>query len=188
MPDIISYATEVYYSFRDDDTHTKKMVPIRGMYVTGEYTPPEYIDPALCILEFKTNNVTIENYVEKSVDYEMGSSHHLFDIDVDDSFDIVAYSKATAPDQTDGTTHHLFDIDVDDSFDIVAYSKATAPDQTDGTTHHLFDLSVAPTFIIDSKSNEECSSQPEPILRLIEFNVSTPTIEDVSLRKDDVNE
>ena len=158
MPDIISYATEVYYSFRDDDTHTKKMVPIRGMYVTGEYTPPEYIDPALCILEFKTNNVTIENYVEKSVDYEMGSSHH------------------------------LFDIDVDDSFDIVAYSKATAPDQTDGTTHHLFDLSVTPTFIIDSKSNEECSSQPEPILRLIEFNVSTPTIEDVSLRKDDVNE
>ena len=158
MPDIISYATEVYYSFRDDDTHTKKMVQIRGMYVTGEYTPPEYIDPGLCILEFKTNHVTIEDYAEKSVNYETGSSHH------------------------------LYDIDINGSFDIVAYSKTTAPDQTDGTTHHLFDLSVTPTFIIDLKSNEKCGSQPEPILRLIEFNVSTPTIEDVSLRKDDVNE
>ena len=149
MPDTISYAKEVYYAFRDEETGTKQLVPVRGVYVTGEYKPPEYVEPILRVLEFKTNHPLIEDYIESSSRTKSGSSHHLYDIDLDATFVIEAYQSTNVPPQKEGSSHHLYDISVD------------------------------PTYVISAKTKVIGGSQPEPILRMIEFNVSSATIEDV---------
>ena len=179
MPDIISYAKEVYYAFRDEETGTKQLVPVRGVYVTGEYKPPEYVEPILRLLEFKTNHPLIEDYIESSATTKSGSSHHLYDIDLDATFVVEAYSQATAPTQKQGSSHHLYDINVDPTFVIEPYQSTTAPAQKQGSTHHLYDIIVDPTYVISVKTKVIGGSQPEPILRMIEFNVSSATIEDV---------
>ena len=179
MPDTISYAKEVYYAFRDEETGTKQLVPVRGVYVTGEYKPPEYVEPILRVLEFKTNHPLIEDYIESSSTTKSGSSHHLYDIDLDATFRIDAYTQATAPPQKEGSSHHLYDIDLDATFVIEAYQSTNVPPQKEGSSHHLYDISVDPTYVISAKTKVIGGSQPEPILRMIEFNVSSATIEDV---------
>lgn len=179
MPDIISYAKEVYYAFRDEETGTKQLVPVRGVYVTGEYKPPEYVEPILRLLEFKTNHPLIEDYIETSATTKSGSSHHLYDIDLDATFVVEAYTQATAPAQKQGSSHHLYDINVDATFVIEPYQSTTTPPQKHGSTHHLYDIIVDPTCVISVKTTVIGGSQPEPILRMIEFNVSSATIEDV---------
>ena len=85
MPDIINNAKEVYYSFRDDhgDRH---MVPVRGVYVTGEYKPPSYIEPMLRLVSIKTTHPKIEEYTEVSKSHTSDTNHHLYDVDIDDYF------------------------------------------------------------------------------------------------------
>ena len=114
MPDIINNAKEVYYSFRDDrgDRH---MVPVRGVYVTGEYKPPSYIEPMLRLVSIKTTHPKIEEYTEVSKSHTSDTTHHLYDVDIDDIFRIDWYSSKSTS-NTDDTTHHLYDVDVDDYF------------------------------------------------------------------------
>ena len=114
MPDIINNAKEVYYSFRDDrgDRH---MVPVRGVYVTGEYKPPSYIEPMLRLVSIKTTHPMIEEYTEVSKNHTSDTTHHLYDVDIDDIFRIDWYSSKSTS-NTDDTTHHLYDVDIDDYF------------------------------------------------------------------------
>ena len=148
MPDIINNAKEVYYSFRDDrgDRH---MVPVRGVYVTGEYKPPSYIEPMLRLVSIKTTHPKIEEYTEVTKNHWSDTTNHLYDVDVDDIFRIDWYSSRTAPTQTGDTNHHLYDVDVDDIFQ----------------------------FTINPKTTK--GSQPEPILRLVEININKCIVEDV---------
>ena len=180
MSDVINNAREVYYRLpKDLATGTNKIVPIRGMYVTGEYKPPEYIEPVLQLLSVKTNKANIVDYVEKSVSHYSSTSHHLYDVDADDTQRIDWYTSKTAPNQVGSTTHHLFDVDADDTQRIDWY-KSKSVSHYSSTTHHLFDVNSDSTFSIINKSSAIYGSQPEPILRIIEMNVSGLTVEDVT--------
>lgn len=180
MSDIINYAREVYFKLpKDPETGTNKIVPIRGMYVTGEYKPPEYIEPVLHLLSVKTNRATIQDYVEKSVNHYSGTSHHLYDIDANDTYRIDWYTSKTAPNQFASTTHHLYDVDADDTYRIDWY-KSKSINHYSSTSHHLFDTDSDSSFTIVNKPIGIYGSQPEPILRLIELNVSGVTIEDAT--------
>ena len=114
MPDIINNAKEVYYSFRDDhgDRH---MVPVRGVYVTGEYKPPSYVEPMLRLVSIKTTHPKIEEYTEVSKSHTSDTTQHLYDVDIDDVFRIDWYSSKSTS-NTDDTSHHLYDVDIDDYF------------------------------------------------------------------------
>ena len=114
MPDIINNAKEVYYSFRDDhgDRH---MVPVRGVYVTGEYKPPSYVEPMLRLVSIKTTHPKIEEYTEVSKSHTSDTNHHLYDVDIDDVFRIDWYSSKSTS-NTDDTSNHLYDVDIDDYF------------------------------------------------------------------------
>ena len=108
-----------------------------------------YIEPVLQLLSVKTNKANIVDYVEKSVSHYSSTSHHLFDVDADDTQRIDWYKSKS----------------------VSHYSS---------TTHHLFDVNSDSTFSIINKSSAIYGSQPEPILRIIEMNVSGLTVEDVT--------
>lgn len=178
MADRLSNAKQVYYSFRDPTTGTIKIVPVRGVYVTGEWKPPSYIEPTLNLLHIKTNHSTIEDFTEKTESPISTASHHLYDIDLDATFRIDLYTTDTAPNQMGTATHHLYDIDLDATFYIEEYQSTVAPNQIGTATHHLYDVDISNdigTYTVHPKIN--AGSQPEPILRLIELNVSGVTIE-----------
>lgn len=127
MPDIINNAKEVYYSFRDDhgDRH---MVPVRGVYVTGEYKPPSYIEPMLRLVSIKTTHPTIEEYTEVTKNHWSDTTNHLYDVDVDDIFKIDWYSSKSTS-NTDDTTNHLYDVDIDDAFQFTINPRTTKGSQ-----------------------------------------------------------
>ena len=177
MPDIINNAKEVYYSFRDDhgDRH---MVPVRGVYVTGEYKPPSYIEPMLRLVSIKTTHPKIEEYTEVSKSHTSDTNHHLYDVDIDDVFRIDWYSSRTAPSQTADTTQHLYDVDIDDVFRIDWYSSKSTSN-TDVTSHHLYDVDIDDYFQFTINPRTIKGSQPEPILRLVEVNINKCIVEDV---------
>lgn len=91
MSDTITNAKEIYYSFRDEHG-TRHVVPVRGVYVTGEWKPPLYMEPILRVIEFNTNSITIEDYIETEVDHEDMSSIHLYDVGADLSFNMTFFS------------------------------------------------------------------------------------------------
>ena len=173
MPDIITNAREIYYKTPKKLTGTNQIVPVRGVYVANVYKPPQYMEPILRINTISTNHCTIENFKEDEVTPEpLQTTHHLYDIDIDSSFNIDWYSTYIAPNHMNNATHHLYDIDIDSSYNIEYYQSTIVPNQSDNATHHLYDVDVNFSFDIDLLNISDKSSQPEPILRVIEFTTS----------------
>lgn len=177
MSDVLKYAKEIYYHFRDDNGDPRT-VAVRGVYVTGVFKPPQYMDPMLRILEVNANNAKIEDYIETSYTQTVGASHHLYDMDLNTTFRVDVYTTGKIADQKISTTHHLFDFDLDTTFHTEDFYTTSMPNQTIGTTHHLFDFDTDPTYSIIGYTRIIAGSQPEPMLRMIEFNINTSTITD----------
>lgn len=175
MSDVISYAKEVYYKFRDEETGTAHVVPIRGMYVTGEYKPPLYAEPIVRMVSLTTRHPVIEEYIERNINTYNSGSHHLFDVSLDATFRIDEYSSATAPNQYASGSHHMFDVDLDPSIHIDYYSTSSKSITAEGS-HHLFDASIDPTYVLTDQITQIKSSQPEPIIRFVLMTSNHPTI------------
>lgn len=174
MSDVISYAKEVYYRFRDDQG-TAKVVPIRGMYVTGEYKPPLYTNPIIHLLSLTTAHPLIEDYIETKRTSNSKASHHLYDVDIDPTFRIDYYSTAKAPNAYAKASHHLYDVSIDPTFR-VDYYTTTNKSISAKASHHLLDVSIDPSINIVEKKTDEKSSQPEPIIRMVLLSSTHPTI------------
>lgn len=179
MSSTLTNAREIYYASRNSETNERRIIPVRGVYVADEYKSPLYAEPILRVLEFNTNHCLIEDYTEAQESINNGSSHHLYDIIVDASFTIELYTQAKAPNQLQGSSHHLYDVSVDPTFIIESYQSEVIPQHNQGSSHHLYDIIVDSTCDISLKSENHEGSQPEPILRIIEFNTPNSTIEDV---------
>lgn len=177
MGNSLSYAKEVYYHFRDEHGEAK-VVPVRGVYVTGEFKPPMYFEPILRLLEVNANHPTIEDYIETSYTQTVSSSHHLYDMDLNTTFRVDEYTTGKIDDQKISTTHHLFDFDLDTTFHTEDFYTTSIPNQTMSTTHHLFDFDLDPTYSAIDYTRIIAGSQPEPMLRMIEFDTNTSTITD----------
>lgn len=177
MSDVISNAKEVYKKFRRLDG-TTSVVPIRGMYVTGVWQPPEYVKPILHLLSFKRTHVNIEDYIETSTSVTDRSSIHLYDAGLDAQYRIDEYTQGSATPPADMSSIHLYDAGVDFGYQI-DYYKASSYSITDKGSIHLYDADVDLSHVTTFLGSDYGGSHPEPILRLIEFNHTSITIEDV---------
>lgn len=180
MSGTLTNAKEIYYSFREDRTGTRKVVPVRGVYVTGEWKPPTYIEPILRITEISANRATIADYIETNFPNTSPTTQHLYDVMPSYTISTVQYTTNTMPTQYHrNTTQHLYDVMPSYSLRFEPFIQTTMPTQYHrNTTHHLYDISISgyPTSI--PIPTTLAGSQPEPILRLIEVNVNSATITD----------
>ena len=174
MSDVISYAKEVYYRFRDDQG-TAKVVPIRGMYVTGEYKPPLYTNPIIHMLSLTTAHPLIEDYIETKRTASTKASHHLYDVSLNPTFRIDYYTTAKAPNAYAKASHHLYDVDIDPTYRVDYYTTINKSSNAKGS-HHLYDVSINPSYSFSTKYTDEKSSQPEPIIRLALLSATSPII------------
>lgn len=51
-----------------ETTHGKKLIPIRGLYVSGLHTEPRYIDHVISVTKFTSNEPHISDYKETPID------------------------------------------------------------------------------------------------------------------------
>jgi hypothetical protein len=180
MADTITYSKEIYYTFRDDHGE-RKVVPVRNVWVAGEWKAPTYVEPALRLVDFNTNHSKVEDYIETTAPTQtISTTQHLFDFALDSFYYFDDYSRVTVPTQAISTTQHLIDFILDPTFEYLSYQKTAVPDQQMSTTHHLYDMRIYSTWSFEQVPNIISGSQPEPILRLIESNVNTCTIENLT--------
>ena len=99
-------------------------------------------------------------------------------MDLNTTFRVDEYTTGKIDDKKISTTHHLFDFDLDTTFHTEDFYTTSIPNQTMGTTHHLFDFDTDPTYSIIGYTRIIAGSQPEPMLRMIEFNINASTITD----------
>ena len=62
MPNIF-YAKEVYKTYRDHNDN-KHFVRLKGLYVTGKFKPPFYMDPLLLVTNLDTTNAIVYHMTE----------------------------------------------------------------------------------------------------------------------------
>ena len=135
------------------------------------------MEPILRVIEFNTNSITIEDYIETEVDHEDMSSIHLYDAGVNFGFGIDWYTSAENVQPPDMGTIHLYDAGMDTSFNIDWYTS-TEYSHEDMSSIHLYDVGTDLSFNMTFFSTCIGGSFPEPVLRLIEFNTTASTIED----------
>ena len=177
MSGTISNAKEIYHKLPRDTSGNSSLVPVRGVYVTGEYKPPIYTDPSLNLLSITTNKSTVEDWVERYVTTtDIKTTHHLYDVSVDSTFRIDNYTTANMTPQTDHTTHHLYDIYMDPTFNIESYTTEQLAPQIDKAGQHLYDFTIDSDFEISYKSAIIGGSQPESTLRIVELSTGAATI------------
>ena len=173
MGDILTNAKEIYFKpDKNPITGANYIVPVRGVYVTGEYKPPMDIEPILHLKSITAGEMPYANLIDSTLSYTERSSVHLYDIDVYSDFYITNYSSYTAPSQTDVSSVHLYDIELDDHFQIDNYASYTVPNQTEVSSVHLYDIEVDSAYRLDNLPTIEAGSQPESILHLTEIMCS----------------
>ena len=177
MPDQISHAKEVYYNLpKDPVTGTRKIVPVRGLYVTDEWKPPLQVEPILRIVEIVGEPALVETYTtanEKEYD-PTTTGFHLYDASMDTSnIPIDWYSSQTIPNQTDpdAASIHLYSVTIDSTMTADWYSRQTIPNQVDNgsASIHLYAVTMDCTPSFDIYTHGGAFSNPEPILRLTEM-------------------
>lgn len=183
MPDLISYAKEIYKKPPKNVTSDKNViVPIRGIYVTGVYKPPLYMETGVHIVAIDSTPATIKDYTTAYADdYDPTTSgFHVLDVFVDPTpYNIEAYRSAVAPNQVDTTASglHLYDININANVNIDWYSRSYT-DQTDGGRQNamssgicLYDIDI---FYIGHRVDTcliiDGGMSPEPCIRLTEIS------------------
>ena len=154
-----------------------EIIPVRGVYVSGEYKPPYYSESGLRITEINSTHAKVVDFTTKSQSSGYDNVLRLLTFDIDNTCpDFVQYTTASA---SSGLDHvlRLIDFDVDSSCpDCLFFTQASA---SSGYDHVLklidFDVdNTLPDFQLYSSIRN--SSPPEPLLRLTTITTEKATI------------
>ena len=99
------------------------IVPVYGMYVSGEYKPPYYNNNnGVFISSINTNKATVADFTTEYIDMHPDFACGLASIDAGVDFNIQTYETVTAPNQKDFACG-LCAISVDIQFSIQEYGR-----------------------------------------------------------------
>ena len=170
---------EVYKSFRYDIDGSKKIVPVRGMYISGNYRPPYYNEPGLFITGITTENAVVENFQDSEVSSGVDTMTKIVDFVVE-TFQpsIINYSTAEASSGVDTMTK-IVDFVVETFQPELEFYESTTVDAGTDTMTKILDFGVdliqMTQPIVYGKSVG--SSAPESMLRITSFSSDSAVIE-----------
>ena len=169
---------EVYKHLKYELHDRNEIVPVQGVYVSGEYRPPYYNNPVLMIYEISSNDCFVEDFQTDETDVYMSETAGIYDFGFSDPvFDIQRYS-AQYLDTDIQKTSGIYSIDfADPTFTIIRYGREYQ-DFTDNNTAGIYDISLqTPTTTFERYSQHTNGSTPEPILRLSTLTSDKATVE-----------
>ena len=82
---------EIYKRIPGVSSDNNPLRAVQGMYVSGEYRPPYYIDGFIQVSNIKTNKATIKNYTQDEKSLRNDPVINVTDISAKKNVDIVNY-------------------------------------------------------------------------------------------------
>lgn len=167
---------EVYKRIPGVPSDQNPLRVVRGVYVTGPYRAPYYIDTCTHVKSITTTKATVVNYTQASSD----STDHVVNLlNVDASTDpipITFYTRAESQLQSDHVVN-LLNVDAStDQIDILAYTKINQDLASDHVVNLMGIDTSADTPNITFYRTEIFKTNPEPIVRVKELTTTKATI------------
>ena len=86
---------EIYKRIPGVSSDNNPLRAVQGMYVSGEYRPPYYIDGFVQVSNIKTKKATIKNYTQAEKSLRNDPVINVTDISAKKNVDVVYYTRAT---------------------------------------------------------------------------------------------
>jgi hypothetical protein len=155
------------------------IVPVYGMYVTGEYKPPYYNNNnGVFINSINTTKATVVDFTEDSVDvkdsFACGLASAAFNVD----WNIQLYESETAPDQYTGFSCGICNASFDINFSIKEYERDYY-DQPPTFSCGICTLGISVADSIIQVPTIIAEQTPESLLLLTSIQTTKATISDV---------
>ena len=143
------------------------VVPVYGVYVSGEYTPPYYVNPALHLTNISSVKASVDSMTTEETDISDVFTMGICKFDVDMTWGIQTYviEADNLIDQT--VTLGLCRLDIDNNIVIEAYENDHINTKNDFTMG-ICRFDIVNTTSINILPTQHKRQTPEPILRLSE--------------------
>lgn len=168
---------EVYKHLKYNLHDRNEIVPVQGVYVSGEYRPPYYNNPTIRIYAIESEDCLVENFYTDSVDIHISETTGIYNFGLDDPVFTIQRYSAQYLDTDIQKTCGIYGIDfADPTFTITRYGREYQ-DFTDNTAG-IYGISLqTPTTTFERYSQQTNGSTPEPILRLSTLTSDKATVE-----------
>lgn len=169
---------EVYKHLKYNLHNRNEIVPVQGVYVSGEYRPPYYNNPLLMIYEVSSQPAMVNDFQDVNRSSDEDTVVKILDFSVDfKPVNITNYTTASES-AGDDTVVKMLDFSVDflqPSFD---FYKTISESSGEDTIVKVLDFST--TFLQPSftyYNQKQTNMTPEPMLRLSSLTSEKATIE-----------
>ena len=169
------------YIFRSDEVYKKppkdlhdrnEIIPVRGLYISGQYRPPYYAEPALHLTGFTSSSATVNSLItteSKTTD----SVVNILTVDVVPEFTVENFSSAES--STKDSVINIINIDVDNSLPDLEFYTTTQQSTTDAVVNILnVDASFNPDVTVSARVHNK--QNPEPILLMTGITSNSASI------------
>lgn len=141
-------SSEIYKHIKRNVYDSEKIVPVRGVYVAGVYTPVFCNDHGITIVQLTSTPARVDEFGTKETDYDKDSCNVIgMDFNTDNPLDITYYTRKQSED--DSTDANICDIsfDVTNPLGITYYTRIQQP-YNDGCNINQLSMSDNPIIII----------------------------------------
>lgn len=175
---IIFKSKEVYKHLEKKPNEQHKMVPVQGLYVSGEWRPPYYNDPALVITQFTSENCIPASFKSVYQDFKDADGCIMYGMNVSaPTVSIQRYTKEFVDLLPDPDGCAIYDMDISQpSYSFMRYSREyDSAKDNDGCGMYDINLNSAGGYNTTRYGKAKQNSTPEPILRVTQF-ISDPAV------------
>ena len=170
------FRSDEVYKKPPKDLHNKdEIIPVRGLYITGQYRPPYYADPVINITAFTSNNASIFP-LTTAESGTTDSAVNILNIDVVPVFDVENYSVASS--ETADATVNILNIDVDNSLPDIEFYHTASESTTDAVVN-ILNIDATFTHDITSLTSVTYKQNPEPILVMTGMTSNRASVDNI---------
>lgn len=175
----IFQSKEVYKTIRNETNDGNVIIPVYGVYVTGEYKPPYYNNNnGIVISNINTTKATVVDYTERNT----SSTDRVFNV-LDLTTNIVTptimeYTLSSTDAGTDAV-FNVLDLTMDAvDVEIFSYSQESVNTGNDAVLNVLDLTSDNVSLSVMTYTSQTVNNTPEPMLRITQITTTKATVVD----------
>lgn len=173
---------EVYKNIRFEIDKTKKVVPVQGMYVSGEYRPPYYNEPCVHIYTFSSQHANVADFQDVSATNGEDPMVKIIDFKIERLVPSITNYTVAETDAGEGSMVKILDFQVNRLQPSIDFYQSKNQNAGEGQMVKIID------FYVNRITNQQYTffhkqrgeSTPEPTLRLSSITSERATIENYS--------
>ena len=169
---------EIYKHLKYTLHDRHEMVPVQGVYISGEYRPPYYNNPIVRITQIDSQNARADSFKTENKKVSSAKAAGLYQVDISStSISLVRYSVESTT-VSSASAAGLYNVGIGaTTFGLQRYGRDyESPTPTSAAGMYNINLTDS-TFNVTPYLSVQDGSTPEPILRLSSLVSELATIE-----------